>query len=429
MNSDNSFLTEFSSYRRLTKKEEEDAFNSSTIVLDANVLLDLYRVTPVARQEILGVLASVAERTHIPHQVASEFHKNRIKAAKDQIDFYEAISKSLGTLRSQTLQKLSEFANRCALTDEEKEALQLPLGKAFESAAKEIRDFEERFDLDLKRVLNDDPILHHLSEIYSGRVGKPFTVEQKKTALKEAEDRRNQKKPPGYKDGNKATNPHGDYFVWEQILTVAENSKTPILFVSNDDKEDWVTKVLDFTIGPREELVEEIQKRAGVAFHIMKFPTFLKTARHRSSESISDQTLVQAQMVESNVYQFPWKTATKVIPLEIIQPFAESITRDLESAKIKYQAALAKKSESDGTDLAPWDLDLIDQEVEFAETMLESKQEDYDLFERAISSAEETDDGISITLPEYLHKRFPFIMKNVYGSRVTRTDHIPPGNE
>ncbi|MBF9522605.1 hypothetical protein HA136_16815 [Mycobacteroides chelonae] len=46
-----------------------------TIALDANVLLDLYRVGSGRRQEILTALEKIGDRLFVPHQAAYEYQR------------------------------------------------------------------------------------------------------------------------------------------------------------------------------------------------------------------------------------------------------------------------------------------------------------------------------------------------------------------
>lgn len=48
-------------------------FREGLVVLDASVLLDLSRITPQARRQVLDALSSVGGRLWVPHQAAAEF--------------------------------------------------------------------------------------------------------------------------------------------------------------------------------------------------------------------------------------------------------------------------------------------------------------------------------------------------------------------
>ncbi len=52
--------------------------------------------------------------------------------------------------------------------------------------------------------------------------------------------RYDRKVPPGYKDVNKPEpDRYGDLILWLQILDKAEADKTAVIFVGDDQKEDW----------------------------------------------------------------------------------------------------------------------------------------------------------------------------------------------
>jgi PIN like domain len=67
----------FEAYRTVTDDDYRLLFTSGLIILDTNVLLDLYRYHPETRKELLDVLDQVRERLWIPNQVMSEFWAGR----------------------------------------------------------------------------------------------------------------------------------------------------------------------------------------------------------------------------------------------------------------------------------------------------------------------------------------------------------------
>ncbi|WP_204277464.1 PIN-like domain-containing protein, partial [Escherichia coli] len=59
---------------------------------------------------------------------------------------------------------------------------------------------------------------------------------------KEGEDRYAKKIPPGYKDAKKDAgefDKYGDLIIWKDMIGKAKADKRPILFISDDAKEDW----------------------------------------------------------------------------------------------------------------------------------------------------------------------------------------------
>ncbi|WP_435283072.1 PIN domain-containing protein [Streptomyces koelreuteriae] len=271
------------------------------IALDTNVLLELYRFTPEARNELLDVIEQLRDRIWVPNQVASEYYSRRIDAVKERLKLHEAIPKSLDELKRKALQELQLFIKRCSLTDDDKKKLVAPIEAAFSGATEEVRRHSNAFDLSLERVVNDDPILSRLARILDDRVGQPFTAEETESLIKEAERRYAEKIPPGYKDAGKDENAHGDFFVWEQMLREVVTREASLLFVTNDAKEDWIAKEGGLVIGAQPELIAEFKRRRnGGDFLIVQLSSFLKYAKEELGAAISLSTLEQAKNLQDN---------------------------------------------------------------------------------------------------------------------------------
>lgn len=324
----------------MARDEISQALQESLIVIDSSVLLDLYRVTPTARREMIDSLFAIAENLWVPHQVALEFHRNRVEAARDQIAFYDETCKSLEAARNQALQRLNEFANRSALDDSEKSRLKKPLESAFDVAIERVKSHQEGFDLTVGKVLNDDPVLKALAKFLDGKVGQPLPEDEYAKAQAEAARRRNGRIPPGYKDRAKRTNPDGDYLWWEQTLIKAAEVGKPVLIISNDEKEDWINKRLDFSLGPREELVEEMRRRADVALRIVNFATFLEVVRVDSPVSVSRETVSQANIARR---QGEKRAKSIFVSPAIVDKYEAFILRALERRENELAESMAEQ--------------------------------------------------------------------------------------
>lgn len=88
--------------------DQAEFFRSATIVLDTNVLLALYKLSPGVREDALRAIESTKDRLWLPHQVGVEFYRNhashrdlRSQAYEDasgQIaQFEQLVTKKLGT--------------------------------------------------------------------------------------------------------------------------------------------------------------------------------------------------------------------------------------------------------------------------------------------------------------------------------------------
>jgi hypothetical protein len=68
------------------------------------------------------------------------------------------------------------------------------------------------------------------------------------------------------------------------MIAKAKADKRPVIFISDDAKEDWWWIHRGRKMGPRPELIEEFQSEAGQGFHIYEFSQFLRFAAERFPE-------------------------------------------------------------------------------------------------------------------------------------------------
>jgi hypothetical protein len=149
-----------------------------------------------------------------------------------------------------------------------------------------------------------DSVLTDLDELLAGRIGTPLEEQDREAAIKEAERRRIARIPPGYADGDKGDpeSRAGDYLVWRQLLNEAKLHNTPILFVSDDTKEDWVRLgSRNENLGPRPELVLEMQTEAGVRLHTSTVVGLLADAPRYLGSEVSKSTIQEAEALPSTI--------------------------------------------------------------------------------------------------------------------------------
>ncbi|MFI1713067.1 PIN domain-containing protein [Streptomyces litmocidini] len=293
-----SFLTNFSGMWRRPVGDYDRAVSEYLVVLDANVLLQLYRFTPDARNELINVLRKIDDRLWIPHQVAKEYYDRRVDAIKEHLDLYASVPKALGEARAKAIQEINTFARRCSISGKDRDGLTRPIESAFDAVMKDIEQRKEVFDLNLAKVVTGDPVLEDLARIFDGKTGDPFDSEDVEKFAEEFKKRVEGAVPPGFEDARKAENAHGDYFVWEQLLQEAAKRNVPVLFVTNDEKKDWVRKQAGITVGPRPELIAEFGKRCGTDFLLANLGLFLSVAKRKLGIAVSESTVAQAESVE-----------------------------------------------------------------------------------------------------------------------------------
>lgn len=146
--------------------------------------------------------------------------------------------------------------------------------------------------------LKSDPIYDKLSKIFENKISSPFKNNKLKDIFKEGEERFKNKRPPGYEDekNKQGDRKYGDLVLWKQIIEKAKETKTPIIFITDERKTDWWWKIKDGrNMGPRQELVEELMLEAKVGFHMYSSERFLSYGLNYLKEHANEKALEEIQ--------------------------------------------------------------------------------------------------------------------------------------
>ncbi|GHD33108.1 hypothetical protein GCM10010313_78260 [Streptomyces violarus] len=294
-----SFVAGYEPYWRRSIEEIEAAIKSSTIVLDTNALVNLYRMAAEGRAEYFAVLSHVSKRLWIPRQVVDEFHKVRLSAVASHISGLKSKSAAVGEAAEKLQAALRDFARLYSLADGRVAEYMKPLDSAISGILDHVKNDVEGFDLEPGRLASHDPIMNRLAEILEGKVGSGIPVADMPDALKEAERRGAEKVPPGYKDWEqKGSDGVGDYLIWREMIEYAKTVKRGVLFVTSDVKDDWFRRQSGFVIGPRPELVKEMREEGDSRYHHLTLAEFLGTASRALGVFVSTNTISRAKELE-----------------------------------------------------------------------------------------------------------------------------------
>jgi rRNA-processing protein FCF1 len=246
----------------------EKLLHDCLVVLDTNVLLLPYNTGKTTLDQIAKIYKLLIEqkRLIIPGQVAREFAKNRGNKIAELFQQISRKSSSAGGLKNETyplLESLKEYKEIVKLEEE--------INKSLAKYRKSLGELLEKINL----WQWNDPVIQLYRELFSS--GVVLDVEQDKKAIQFDLNRRFQQKiPPGYKDAGKPDSGIGDLLIWYTILSVAEQHKKSVIFVSGDEKSDWQIRSEGQPLYPRYELIDEFrQKSDGASFQILSFSKFL----------------------------------------------------------------------------------------------------------------------------------------------------------
>ncbi|MFF0671227.1 PIN-like domain-containing protein [Streptomyces tendae] len=266
-------------YRTPTSGDYRRLFEAATVVLDTNVLLNLYRSNERTRTDTFAVLKQLQERLWIPHQVLSEFWKNRdLPSVRGH---HRAKARTACSALDKALRSLNDGIERWlkdVLLDTDDAAKGKINGhrdrihRSLEEMKRFIEAQAENDALEGTGATHTDPVLMQLEPLLLGRIGEPMSSDEHVEAVAEAKARADTSTPPGYEDFSSKPDEQaaGDYIIWKQIIVKASAAGRDVLLVTGDVKEDWWTLRTGSTPArPRPELRNELRKEAGVELYMM----------------------------------------------------------------------------------------------------------------------------------------------------------------
>jgi predicted nucleic acid-binding protein len=303
----------FSSFTKPSEKQVEKSLEEDLIFLDTNVLLNLYRYNSQTRDKLLEVLRALSGRVWLTSYSGLEYFRNRLGVIQQQYrrfqevkDAVEAGYKDLNT----SLDNLQLEKRHSVISTTEFRA---NLVKERDRLFKSLDEWREKEIT----IGGDDPVLSAIVEI----VGDKMTDMPDQAKVdgwdKLAKERYEKGVPPGFRDVGKSTGEHpyayfqgvtfsrahGDYYIWVQVLEIAEKLKSSVIFVTDDEKEDWWNRVgSSRTQGPRPELCSEFAARVpGGRLFMYTSARFLELAASSLNTEVQQATIDEVRDVSNSM--------------------------------------------------------------------------------------------------------------------------------
>jgi predicted nucleic acid-binding protein len=293
----------FLGYVTPTVENWQDVLSNGMVVVDTNVLLNLYRYNQEARTSLLDVLEKFGGRLWVPNQVMVEFWRNRENALEDPEKQLQQSTSALRADLEKATSHLRTWVNRVSLDRVNAVKLESVLEAAFEEVISSMERVADSSGLEMERDTSRDKVLAALATLLAGKVGAPLESKLHAQCVVEGKRRLEEQVPPGYKDKSKASRGDdsevGDYLVWFQVISEAKNRRKDVLLVTGDAKEDWWRIRNRITMGPRNELVEELLTEAGVRLYMLKPDRLLVLARDFLKVAVSEDSVQNVEMVDA----------------------------------------------------------------------------------------------------------------------------------
>lgn len=278
----------FSSYFANDEHRLKKLWQECIFVFDTNVYTSVYKRSDDARDAFFKIAESLGGRLWAPYQVVYEYLDNRAKITHDQSKIYaEAITDLQGLLQSYENTNMHPFLSADVYSD-------------FKGVSEKVlMELEDRRRFHDGRITSDD-IRDKLVVILDGKVGDKYSIEKLKEIIKEGEVRYANLDAPGFEDvvKHKGSNifdhvckRYGDLIIWKQVLEKAKAEEKSVIMVTEDQKDDWWSRVGGKTIGPLPELVEEFNLVTGQEFYLYSYYGFLSLANSYLGQDTSSAVI------------------------------------------------------------------------------------------------------------------------------------------
>jgi hypothetical protein len=128
--------------------------------------------------------------------------------------------------------------------------------------------------------------------LLDGKIGEKYSEEKVAEIWTLGKDRYDKCIPPGFRDADKSEEErYGDLILWFQLIDKSKSTQKPIILVTDDTKDDWWWEFQGKTIGPRKELLIEMQNEASTLFYMYNTDRFVEEAQKYLSRATNPKVI------------------------------------------------------------------------------------------------------------------------------------------
>lgn len=241
----------------------------AVFVFDTNSLLVPFNLGQESLNEIKRIYQQVLkpERVFVTAHTLREFAKNRSSKISE---LFTEVDKALSTIPN-----IKEL-NYPILGDLEAYKKLVEFRRDFANFMNPYKDILKNLQTSINEWNWFDPVTQLYNEVFTPS-NIIDTVDDELALTNEFEQRMKDGIPPGNKDESKDINAIGDFLIWKSILEFGKKRDLNIVFVTNDEKNDWMLKGNKKSISTKFELVDEYCRfTGGKLFTCLNFADFLK---------------------------------------------------------------------------------------------------------------------------------------------------------
>lgn len=245
---------------RYDKSELEEIIENSFIIMDTNVLIDLYDLETNPIKEILEKLEGNIDKIWLPFQVYTEYYKHRERKIKDRTNKVRSLGSTICSEINHLTGGVNSVYNDNNITQQQLKVigreflqglsqLEVELREKLQNYINQVGDRDEFINMEI------DVIRNFVEQLHTQSNTKGFTGRELLEIFEEGEKRYQFSCPPGFTDkGKEKVNSKekktfdtyvrvfGDLIIWKEILGKVEGQEKNLIFIENEKKKDWLTE-------------------------------------------------------------------------------------------------------------------------------------------------------------------------------------------
>lgn len=269
---------------------------NQVIVLDTNVLLNVYRYSPEFSNFALECIGAIEHHIVLPSTVRIEYFHHNKAIFNDMKKRFEEIGKET---EKQIISAKNKIIDSCAnlirLQYPDVEDLKTTLGEKLDDVQKVLDDYlGDHSSLEL--IQNSWHETDHLEEMVRSMIPmQSLTQEDIYKWCDEGKKRYKGRIPPGFMDekNKDGVRKHSDFIIWKEVMIYAKKHKKDIIFVTDDVKSDWWDET-----GFHPKLLREFETKTEQSITPMKSMEFLALVAEEYNIEKSDAVEIALQMTD-----------------------------------------------------------------------------------------------------------------------------------
>jgi hypothetical protein len=266
----------FFEYYPIKEEEVKGIWDICLFTYDTNVLLNFYRYTDNTTNKFCEVIEKLNARNILTYHSAFEFHKNRLTTIFGQIKAYDILIEFLNKKFNEIDNELNRYKKHTYIRSTD---IKIKYERTFNKINKDIKKLKSEHP----DWIQNDLIRDKITDLFRGRVTKSYDEKTLSEIYKDGKIRYEKEVPPGYEDFKEKKDKdecslYGDLIIWNQLMDISKEKSLPIVFVTDDLKDDWWYRFNGKTIGPRPELLKEFNIKTNQKILIYNADSFLGLA-------------------------------------------------------------------------------------------------------------------------------------------------------